>query len=266
MKPRCSNRGRILALVGLVFGASLAAAQDAESRAVERRTDGPRSIAAESYGITNTDYMTVTAAEFRPIHPSYLYLIDFSNLMMTNTGGGNIFIAPVSMPSGALVIGLELAGCDLFTGDNMQVALGRVEEPNGLFENMAEVFTDGTASSPGDGCNFWLDASVVTPTIDNFTYSYYVLVAFGILTPPYTPDLKLRAVRLYWKRQVQPSDGTPAFGDVPIGNAYRQYVEAAAALGILSPCAPGFFCPDNPVTRAQLALALAKALGLDYPP
>lgn len=266
MKPCRSIRGRILALVGLVFCASLAAAQDAESRAVERRTDGPRSIAAESYGITNTDYMTITAAEFRPIHPSYLYLIDFSKLMMTNTGGGNIFVAPVSMPSGALVIGLELAGCDLFTDDNIEAVLGRVEEPNGPVEIMAELFTDGTASSPGDGCNFWLDASVVTPTIDNLTYSYYVLVAFGTYTAPYTSDLKLRAVRLFWRRQVQASDGSPAFSDVPGGNAYRKYVEAATALGIMSPCAAGLFCPDNPVTRAQLALALAKALGLDYPP
>jgi hypothetical protein len=74
----------------------------------------------------------------------------------------------------------------------------------------------------------------------------------------------VRGVRVYWKRQVTPLDGTANFVDVPLGNPYRQFVEAAAASGIMSPCVTGQFCPDNPVTRAQLALALAKALGLRW--
>jgi hypothetical protein len=37
-----------------------------------------------------------------------------------------------------------------------------------------------------------------------------------------------------------------------------------AASGITGGCGGGNFCPDNPVTRRQMAIFLSKALGLGY--
>ncbi len=44
-----------------------------------------------------------------------------------------------------------------------------------------------------------------------------------------------------------------------------QYVEALVASGITGGCGSGSYCPDNPVTRRQMAIFLAKALGLHWP-
>jgi S-layer homology domain len=44
-----------------------------------------------------------------------------------------------------------------------------------------------------------------------------------------------------------------------------QYIEALAAAGITGGCGGGNFCPDSPLTRRQLAILLAKALGLNFP-
>jgi hypothetical protein len=54
------------------------------------------------------------------------------------------------------------------------------------------------------------------------------------------------------------------FTDVPPGHTHFQGVEALVAAGITLGCAPGLYCPDNPVTRAQMATFLARALGLHW--
>ena len=65
---------------------------------------------------------------------------------------------------------------------------------------------------------------------------------------------------------LSPATGTATFGDVPTTHLFFQYVEALAAAGITSGCGGGNFCPDAAVTRGQLAVFLAKALGLHWAP
>ena len=52
------------------------------------------------------------------------------------------------------------------------------------------------------------------------------------------------------------------FSDVPAGLWYTGYVERLFQLGITTGCAPGKYCPGNPVKRDQMASFLARALGL----
>jgi hypothetical protein len=47
--------------------------------------------------------------------------------------------------------------------------------------------------------------------------------------------------------------GTPTFSDVQAGSAFYDYVETAAANGIVSGYADGTFRPNNDVTRGQLS-------------
>ena len=61
------------------------------------------------------------------------------------------------------------------------------------------------------------------------------------------------------------SNSPPAFSDVPPTSPYYMFVNALAASGITAGCGGGNFCPDNPVTRGQMAVFLANALGLYYP-
>ena len=59
-------------------------------------------------------------------------------------------------------------------------------------------------------------------------------------------------------------DRAPAgsFGDVPTGHLHRADIDALAAAGITRGCGSGRFCPDDPVTRAQMASFLVRALDL----
>ena len=57
------------------------------------------------------------------------------------------------------------------------------------------------------------------------------------------------------------------FPDVPTTHPFFHYVETIFQLGITGGCAGGNYCPTNPVTRAQMAVFLLKALeGASYVP
>ena len=77
--------------------------------------------------------------------------------------------------------------------------------------------------------------------------------------------IRLRSVRLQFRRQVSPAPVSATFGDVPTGHPFFQFVEALAASGITAGCGSGNYCPDAPLTRGQMAVFLAKALGLHWP-
>jgi hypothetical protein len=64
---------------------------------------------------------------------------------------------------------------------------------------------------------------------------------------------------------MSPAPATATFpNDVPTSHPFFRYVEALYASGITAGCGTGY-CPDNPVTRGQMAVFLTKALGLYWP-
>ena len=69
---------------------------------------------------------------------------------------------------------------------------------------------------------------------------------------------------------IQAADCTSAvatFPDVPTSNPFFHYVETIFELGVTGGCSGGNYCPQNPVTRAQMAVFLLKAkLGAAYTP
>ena len=72
-------------------------------------------------------------------------------------------------------------------------------------------------------------------------------------------------VEVWWHLSVSPPPQAPTFGDVPTTDLGYQYVEALVASGITGGCGGGNFCPDANLTRRQMAIFLAKALGLHWP-
>jgi hypothetical protein len=72
-------------------------------------------------------------------------------------------------------------------------------------------------------------------------------------------------VEIWWKRVVSPAPPFATFNDVPTTHPFFQYVEALAESGVTGGCGSGNYCPDAPVTRGQMAVFLAKALGLHWP-
>ena len=65
----------------------------------------------------------------------------------------------------------------------------------------------------------------------------------------------------------EPQAGSSRFADVDDAAWWMPYVERFADLGITHGCAtePARFCPEDPVTRAQMASFLARAFDLEAP-
>ena len=86
--------------------------------------------------------------------------------------------------------------------------------------------------------------------------------------PRYCPDdavsraqMAVFLLRAILGADYQPPDATGAFADVPATNAFARWIEELARQGITGGCAvtPARYCPDAPVTRAQMAVFLLRA-------
>ncbi len=77
--------------------------------------------------------------------------------------------------------------------------------------------------------------------------------------------LQVQKVRVTWVRQVSPAPASPTFNDVATSHPFFRFIEALSKSGITGGCGGGAFCPDQPLTRGQMAVFLAKGLGLAWP-
>jgi len=102
--------------------------------------------------------------------------------------------------------------------------------------------------------------------VNNRDCGYSVRVIFMAPNSQCVGD-KLRLLKLQasWVRQVSLAPTIATFSDVPTGHSFFQFVEALAKSGITGGCGNGNFCPDQPLTRGQMAVFLAKGLGLAWP-
>jgi hypothetical protein len=112
-----------------------------------------------------------------------------------------------------------------------------------------------TTGATGDQSNAVAPNSPVT--IDNQLCVYTLRAEFGDTT-----GLTLQKVRAQWSRQIPPAPGVASFTDVPTTAQFFREVEALVATGITAGCTGTTFCPENFVTRRQMAAFLARALGL----
>jgi len=90
------------------------------------------------------------------------------------------------------------------------------------------------------------------------TFVAYVVPIASVQAPIVTPPF-----RVVDTLAVSPAPAQATFNDVPANHPFFKYVEALYASGITAGCDVGpLYCPNNPVTRGQMAVFLAKALGL----
>ena len=104
-------------------------------------------------------------------------------------------------------------------------------------------------------------------TVNNHLCAYEIEVEFAPLGQQCADDLKAGKFEITWNRQVSPAPATATFDDVPTDHPFFQFVEALAKSQVTGGCnaSPPLYCPDAPLTRGQMAVFLAKALGLQWP-
>ena len=209
----------------------------------------------DAYGTASPTVHTIQAYEFLPAAGDATSLIA-NNFGSRACAGPCLLVAPVMLPSGAIVEDLELEACDTELLGQVITTFTRV----GSLETATTVL--GTATSGlTPGCALF-HAAVPPHTIDNRTGTYtaqVLIVGTGLTT-------RFQAVRLSYRLQVSAAPATATFpSDVPTTHPFFRFVEALARAGITGGCATGSYCPDAPVTRGQMAVFLATALGLHFP-
>lgn len=231
------------------------AAADARPAAVVPGSDRrmPR-----DFGVGVMETYEVYAGAMAPLVSDTSYALSGPNRYLAG-GTGHWFIAPVTLPSGALAIAVELDGCDTTATGVAQLALNKCG-PHGT-AGCTALATASTGASETPGCGFFYTALPGGPeTLDQTSSGYHLLVYLSETGP----SLQFTTARLYWQRQVSPAPATATFGDVPPSHPFFRVIEAFAASGITTGCGGGNFCPDGVVTRQEVAKFLARALGLSY--
>jgi S-layer homology domain len=240
----------------LAFTLSAVIASSVITGPAARAADGRIShSSAPAWGTDHTSVLTLTAADFESddAQVSFFTGAGFRTCLTPPSGGLCTFKAGVPLPSGSLIEYIEFAVCDNHPTEGATASLYAWEE-----------FEDGPAvasiATQGDNdCSLWT-SGYVGVTVDNLSRIYIVAVDM----PP-AAALRFRAVRIFYSLQVSPAPGFATFNDVPTNHPLFQYVEALYASGITAGCGGGNFCPGAPLTRGQMAVFLAKALGLYFP-
>jgi hypothetical protein len=123
-------------------------------------------------------------------------------------------------------------------------------------------FATGIAAITGYTCAYTAFASPVTIVNAEVSGMHNYTVRVKLSNTNGDNNISFGGIALWYKLQVSPAPAVATFADVPVGAFGFQHIEALAASGITGGCGGGNFCPNDPLTRAQMAVFLAKAFGL----
>ena len=170
--------------------------------------------------------------------------------------------------------GAKLVNAELYTYDDerrdpytIKCELNREDWDNGNNPNthiMATLSTDPDNQAPGYSTSGRI---AVQERISNGDYWYQAVCFLGDGVRAQGPDLRLFGIRLLYKNQLNTNLPNP-FTDIGhLSQDFQDSIAAMSASGITNGCNgdPTTYCPDRPVTRAQMAAFFARALGLYWP-
>ncbi len=274
------NRGTA-SLAGLILAAAPLAGQDLTS--VPRPPNAPsrqtppkaQPQLPETFGTSRVTYVEVPASAFLPHNSIQTYVTgNFGLGPRWTTSGSHDLLAPLHLPAGALIVYLELdyldttAADEVYGGlavcsyliDNCELHPTAAAGPADCLVN--GFICSGQAAASGVGSQT-ADLSGDALTVSNFTKAYFLVAEPGT----YDGSTAIAGMIVGYVLQVSPAPALARFNDVPTSDFGFQYIEALAASGITGGCqaAPPLYCPDSFVTRRQMAIFLAKALGLQWP-
>ena len=215
-----------------------------------------------TYGTAQESLRRVGTTEFVSVDSSQTYSCVGAGSVFrchpTNASNSG-FAATPSLPSGALVTSVTFDVCDSSTSEDITVLALSVDSLGENEQLLGNAITSGTPGCAG----VFVDVSAPGFVVDNASNQLVLLMALD--SGDDTQSWAGATVR--YKLQVSPAPATSTFGDVPMDHPYFQFIEALGDSGITAGCqaSPLLYCPDRPITRGEMAVYLAKALGLQWP-
>jgi len=270
---RPSRRLAAVALLGLMTAASQG--QEALSRPGRKlrfavpagATVSPRE--APAFGTEGASFYRVGSVEFDPDSYFLRYssfwgppnVTSYRRYAEDDVSGVNWYLAVPHLPGGAWLTSLELDDCDTnLQGHHVVLQLWDCDYLGECGAGpIASVSSENNAK--GFQCGFaGLDLSALAYTVDNLNRQLLLVANLEAGDA----SNQLAGAILGYKLQVSPAPAAPTFNDVLPNHPQFQFIEALAASGITAGCGGGNYCPNNPLTRGQMAVFLAKALGLHW--
>jgi hypothetical protein len=249
---------RFLQVAAGLLAAALSPAQDARTVppavgsnvgvAVQARAEAPR------YGTTDLTYVPVTGSEFFPRDGGdYKYSTLVGRYPITST----FMLAPLHVPGGSVIDFLEIDFCDGLDPEDIFLFLfdcDRIGSDCVLVANVNSFAFPGCSS---------ISTSGFAHQVDNVGRALVLEAQFQKVNDHF---LVLNGAVVGYRLSVSPAPAQATFNDVPTDHPFFQFVEALQASGITAGCNanPPLYCPDAPLTRGQMAVFLAKALGLHW--
>ncbi len=187
------------------------------------------------------------------------------------TAGGS-FWAPLDLPPGTEVENVCVYVRDSSTTGSVlaswaTVRLGDYTQGPGI--TLQDSVSSGTVDTPGYEVFCAIPAAPVLirayADVDGDGDTEFNWHYVG-LTVTVDPLVEWGGATVRWRRAMSPAPATATFpNDVPTSHPFFRFVEALAASGITAGCGTGSFCPDQPLTRGQMAVFLTFGLGLYWP-
>ena len=243
--------------LGIVFVVAIAVSPR------ELAEDGAQRARPKTYGTSHDSIYHVPINEFVPYDSSWGtkdYFFPGSLARFSPGCTGSCFYAVPRLPNGALLTGIEAYFCN--TEPNHNYLLG-VELHSSWYDGTNSSYLDAVYSASSNGCG---EFEILDLTPLNYQVNWYDNQLFLVGRIDKSDGTQaFSGVNLYYRLQVSPAPVAAAFADVPTSHPFYQFVEALYASGITGGCGNGNYCPDAPLTRGQMAVFLAKALGLQWP-
>ena len=204
----------------------------------------------------NHSLYTVQAWDMAVVDSSMTWTINFAvggYRYLTTVGQ---LYAGVPLPRGALITAIELDACD--SSPSGEVHADLLRGATGSSTTLTFVQT-GAAATPGCGR---FAVNLATPeTVDSTPYRYWVSAS----NSSFDSETSIGSIRILYQLQVSPAPDVASFADVPTTDPAFQFVEALYSSAVTAGCGNGNYCPDAPLTRRQMAVFLAKLVGLNWP-
>ncbi|HTR02609.1 MAG TPA: S-layer homology domain-containing protein [Thermoanaerobaculia bacterium] len=243
-----------LAATGVLFWAGATLAQT-DLRTKQAETWGP-----------GTGFTTLSPMALHAEHDSLIFLEPERAYCWGDSGGmgqAEEALGQVRLPEGASLDYLEVWGYDDEPTYGMTATL--YEFCAGVGFDPPTTTLIGEIATLGSGGYTYDVTPLYGHAVRNRDCGYSVRVKFipGDQTCK-NQHLQFRKLALLWHRQVGAPPVAPTFTDVAPDHPFYQFIEALAQSGITGGCGGGKFCPDNPLTRGQMAVFLAKGLGMGW--
>lgn len=271
MSVRKSLTSTVLVSV-LAAGVAWAQSAPAAKKAPPLRNSTPgvakqRPTHAPEFGGVNIQYQRISAMQFTSDVSADAYTSTWNppgtvqyQRYFTDPAGFNHLVSSPSLPGGARIVYVELDACDDSTIDeHLTLDVWNCGYRGDCDATpMTTLTTTSDAVSP---CRSFSD-SAISQRIDNF----FGQTLLDVTMTATDGTNSLAGVIIGYVLEVSPAPGTATFNDVPTSHPFFQFIEALANAGVTGGCqaSPPLYCPDNPVTRGQMAVFMSKLVGLSW--